>query len=263
MIRQVFLRVLESYFRHRWLYLIPLIIMIAAAGIYYFTLKPTYIARGIIYVQSDSFLSSLTELLPNNASYWVSPSQIATNEINELLQTSAFVRAIIQKTDLEPEMNQDLEVILEMIDETRQDLWIHSLGDNQLLANAAHEDPVIAYQLVSALMETFINWQINTQQTDTEVAQAFFIALVQKYEIVLLNARNEMRIYLRNHPKPVRGDRPGEEELESFEFVEQIEESLASDERPFEEIQEDNEKIFEERHEDDVRENLPQFPRHP
>lgn len=214
MIRQVILRLFESYFRHRWLYLIPMVIMTALAGFYYFTLKPTYIAHGVIYVQSDSFLSSLTQLTQNNASFWVSPSQYATNEIAELTQTAAFVRAVIQRTDLEPQMDQGSDRILEMIDETREDLWIYSLGENQLLVNAAHEDPIIAYQLVAALMDTFIDWQINTQQTDTEVAQAFFFDLVQEYEEKVLLARNELKAYLRAHPEPIRGDRLGEERLE-------------------------------------------------
>lgn len=214
MIRQIILRLFESYFRHRWLYLLPIGLMTVLAGVFYFTLKPTYIARGVIYVQSDSFLSSLTQLSQTNASFWVSPSQLATNEINELLQTSAFIRAIIQKTDLEPKMNEGTEVFLTMVEETRNDLWISSLGTNQILSNAAHEDPIIAYQLVSALMDTFINWQINTQQTDTEVAQAFFIDLVQKYEQDLTNARNILKTYLQDHPEPIRGERPGEERLE-------------------------------------------------
>ena len=188
--------------------------MTVAAGVYYITIKPTYIARGVIYVQSDSFLASLTQLSQNNASFWVSPSQIATSEINELLQTSAFIRAIIQNTDLEPKMDEGTEVYLNMIVETRDNLWVSSLGNNQILANAANENPVIAYQLVTSLMDTYINWQINTQQTDTEVAQSFFVELVQEYEQELSNARNNMKTYLRDHPEPIRGERPGDEALE-------------------------------------------------
>ena len=188
--------------------------MTVLAGIYYITLKPTYIARGVIYVQSNSFLNTLTQLSQNNASFWVSPSQIATNEVNELLQTSAFIRAIIQNTELEPVMDEGTEVFLDMIAETRDNLWVSSLGNNQILSNAAHEDPLVAYQLVSALMDTYINWQINTQQTDTEVAQDFFVSLVQEYEQDLANARNDMKTYLRDHPEPIRGERSGEERLE-------------------------------------------------
>lgn len=214
MIRQVVFRLLESYFRRRWLYLIPIALMTVVAGVYYFTIKPTFIARGVIYVQSDSFLNTLTQLSQNNASFWVSPSQIATSEINELLQTSAFIRAIIQNTDLEPIMDEGTEVYLNMIGETRKNLWVSSLGNNQILANAANENPAISYQLVTSLMDTYINWQINTQQTDTEVAQSFFADLVQEYEQDLSNARNDMKTYLRDHPEPIRGERPGDESLE-------------------------------------------------
>jgi len=214
MLRQVVLRLLESYFRHRWLYIFPFFLMTLLAGVYYFTLKPTFIARGVIYVQNDSLLTTLTDIYQNNPSFWISPSQITTNEINELKQTSSFLRAIIQKTDLEPQMNQGQEATQDMIEETQQDIWITSLGENQLVVNAAHEDPVIAFQLVDALISTYINWQINTQQTESEVAQAFFLNLVQEYEDKLLVTRDEMRAYLQEHPEPIRGERPGEEDLE-------------------------------------------------
>ena len=128
MLRLFFLRVMESYFRHRWLYLLPIVIMVVAAFVYYFTLKPLFVARGVLYIQSESLLETLTDFTDNSGSYWISPSQSTANEMNELLQTAAFVRAVIQQTDLEQAMTGGQSVIQQNIKETRDDLMVYALA---------------------------------------------------------------------------------------------------------------------------------------
>lgn len=60
MIRLVFLRLLENYFQHRWLYLLPVLIMFIAGVAYPFVVPASYVAEGTVYVQPETLLSSLT-----------------------------------------------------------------------------------------------------------------------------------------------------------------------------------------------------------
>ena len=62
MIRLVILRILESYFRHRFLYLIPIVIMAGVGALAFLTADSSYISLGVIYVRKESLLTSLTNL---------------------------------------------------------------------------------------------------------------------------------------------------------------------------------------------------------
>jgi hypothetical protein len=172
-------------------------------------LKPLFVARGVLYIQSESLLDTLTDFTDNTGSYWISPSQTTANEMNELLQTAAFVRAVIQQTDLEQSMTGGQSVIQEYIKETRDDLMVYALGNNQLMVSASNEDPVIAFQLVESVIENYLNWKVNIQRADTESAQEFFTNLIKTYETELTNARQEMRKYLEENPDPIVGTRSG------------------------------------------------------
>lgn len=55
MVRLVLLRVLESYFRHRWLYLLPTVLMIGVGGMSFMNHTDEYIASSTFYVQKGHF----------------------------------------------------------------------------------------------------------------------------------------------------------------------------------------------------------------
>ncbi len=93
-------RFLETYFRHRWLNLLPLLLMIALGATWLITTKPQYIAHGTMHVQGATLLATLTAD-PQTQSGWTSQSDATTGEIRSLLQTDAFVRAVVQQSDLE------------------------------------------------------------------------------------------------------------------------------------------------------------------
>ena len=213
MVRLVILRTLESYFRHRWLYILPVVLMMIAASVYLLLSKPTYIAKGVIFVQSESFLASLTSVRDSGYS-WQTPAQTATNEFEELIQTDAFVRSMVSTTDLESEMLKDSTEVKELFEEIRKSVWLEPLGDSQIRVNAEYEEPIIAQQLVNGSIETYIQWKINSDMSESQAAQSFFTDLVGIYKEDLDLARENMNIYLVSHPVPLREDRPDTEKLE-------------------------------------------------
>ncbi len=214
MITLLVYRFLESYFRHRWWYLLPIVLMVVAAGVFITTSKPKYIARGSIYVQKETFLSALNSVTPNDTSWWTTPAQSVIGEINELLRTDAFIRAVIHGTDLEDRMDKGSEVVAETISEVRQSIWIAALGDNQIQINAAHEEAVIAHQIANSVLSSFVQWQVNAQRTESEAALAFFADLIKVYEANLETARENLKNYLLENPPPLRGERNEIQKLE-------------------------------------------------
>ncbi len=213
MLRLVLLRLLESYFRHRFLILLPIVVMAGVFAASFSGGKPNYISRGAIYVEKQSLLTSLTALRQDGIS-WVTPAQETVNEFKELMQTDAFIRAIIQHTDLEKDMSQGPADIDALFDAVRELIWAQTLGDNLVLVGAANEDAAVAEQLADGLAEAYMAWKITNEQQSSAVAQQFFTQLIVTYQAALDLARDELQTFLVDHPDPVRGDRPSTEQLE-------------------------------------------------
>lgn len=213
MVRLVLLRLFESYFRHRWLYLLPIGLMSVAAGVYIAITPATYLVNGTLYIQSDNLLSSLTDIRQDGFSY-VTPAQATMGELYQLLNAKAFLRAIIQKTDMEAKMAQDEETVAETIDEAKDAIWLQELGNNLVMVTAQHEMPRIAQQLADGTIETYIQWKINLNREESVAAQTFFADLIKTYEAAVEPARQALDSYLKTHPKPLQGDRPDEESTE-------------------------------------------------
>ena len=213
MIRLVILRLLESYFRHRWLYLLPIVLMAGMAVYVFMNTKPVYISRGVLYVQKESLLSSLNSIRDDGFS-WVTPADATVDEIEELLETEAFVTAALEQTSLKSTMEPDKDLD-DLVDELRETVWIQALGKNNLvLIGAAHENPETTKEVVEAVTNSYLQWKINTDREQSVAAQVFFVDLIEQRQAELEEARSQMKEFLNQHPEPLRGERPDTENLE-------------------------------------------------
>jgi capsular polysaccharide biosynthesis protein len=236
MARLVLLKLIESFFQRFWLLLLPVLVMLAAGGVWIVASPPKYISSGTLYVKKDSLLATLTSS-NIDGSWWVTPAQVTINEINELLSTRSFVRSAIQRTDLEARMTGSPVEVEETMQSFRDMLWMSTLGDKVVSINATSEDPRLAQQVVNATLESYIQWKLNTDYQESVVAQNFFVNLIKPYEEELDRARNELMLFLDYYPEPVRGERPWEELMElqrlqaNLDRAEQrVEETMRSEE---------------------------------
>ncbi len=213
MLRLVILRLLESYFRHRWLYLIPIVLM-SGSGIVYVTQSPRmYVSSGVLFVQKDSLLSTLVPI-GNSGFSWITPAQMTANELNELLRTEAFIRFIIQRTSLEERMHEGPEQAERIIYSVRQSIWVGADGEKLMRFGARHRDPTIAYELASSTIEAYTEWKLNADRRDSMVAQSFFASQLEPLQQELEAARARLNDFIQAHPAPVRGERPEVEQME-------------------------------------------------
>lgn len=213
MLRLLLLRFLESYFRHRFLNLLPIALLIGVSVLSVLKVKPVYISRGGLYVQKESLLASLTSLKDSGFA-WVTPADATVDEFKEMIQTDAFVRAVIEQTDLETELTDAPTEADQMYQDVRMAVWVQALGKNLIQIGATHGKAEVAHQLATATVETYLQWKINTDQQESISAQAFFADLIKTYEADLETARQQMQSYLEDHPAPLRGDRPPAELIE-------------------------------------------------
>jgi capsular polysaccharide biosynthesis protein len=213
MFRLITYRLLESYFRHRWLYLLPIVMMSVLAILSFFMAKPKYIARGAIFIQKQPLLAQLTSVKGTDFT-WQTPAAVTAGELKELYQTDSFMRAVIKDTDLEANMSGGTIAVNKTINDARKAIWVSPIGDNQILIGAAYEQPEITLQLVNGIIGTFLQWKINGDRADSQVAHTFFASLISQYQADVNTARQTLYNYLNAHPAPLKGERPPVEQLE-------------------------------------------------
>lgn len=209
MIRLILLRLLESYFRHRWLYLLPVLLMAGAMALYMVIVPAPYIAEGTLYVQQETLLSSLTSVRSSGLGFrYVTPAEETVGELYQLMNSEGFIRAIIQQTDLEAKMGAGPTLVEQIIKETREAVWFRSLGNNLVMVSAQYTMPRVSAQLVAATVETYTRWKTNISREESVAARDFFKDLVGSYRLALDAERSTLTDYLVAHQEPVRGARP-------------------------------------------------------
>ena len=210
--RRAFYRFIETFFRHRFLHLVPIPIMLVVFAFSYVTTKTTYNSNGTMWIERQTLLQSMSANPQDNLGY-VTPAQATVDEFAELMQTDAFVRAVVKGTSLESEMTKGLVVQASLFANVRKWVWSLTLGNNVISVNATHESAEVAQQLAAATMDAYLTWRINNDKQDSQVAQTYFADLEAQYTKELDTARTALQTYLEAHPDPVRGTRPSTETL--------------------------------------------------
>ena len=215
MIRLVLLRVIDSFFRHWYLYLLPIIISAVASGFFAYTQEPAYTSSGTLYVQGESLVASLNDLPGTTANLYVTPADVYVTQAGSLLHTEAFLRSVVKGTPLEPDMNVGSEKVGQVINDINKNLRVEKVNDNLVAFSATAKSPTIAKQLASQIAESYVLWKLNSQRQDSIAAQDFFGSLIEPRQQELDDARKALETYLSNNPAPPRGaDRPALQTLQ-------------------------------------------------
>jgi uncharacterized protein involved in exopolysaccharide biosynthesis len=225
MLRLICLRVLETFFRHRWSYILTLLLPLVAAVLVYVFVPASYRVRGTIYVQRESLLTSLSDV--QETRQWTSPSQATLSEVTSLINTESFVVTVLQKTPLGVELTKGPRAKEQVLEEFRRSVKAFAEGNNIVVFTADDPDPLLAQQLAVETMNAYVQWRINFERTDSEVAQAFFADQITRYEQQLADAEQNLRDYLTLYPDPPVGGRSSEELFEINRLQQAVDEAAA------------------------------------
>ncbi len=212
MLRLAITRLFETYFRHPLLYLMPIALMLALAAAFAIIMPPKHESLGRLLIEKDTVLAALTAS-PNAAPVWRTPADVTASELNQLLVTEAFARAVIAKTPLQAGMSGTRRQQEQMLDNFRKAVSVRMLGDKVVEVSAKDESPETAQQIAAATLETYIQWQINKNYQESTVAQQFFANVIKPYQDDLQRARDALAGYLEANPAPRSGDRPAAEQV--------------------------------------------------
>lgn len=233
MVRLALLRLIESFFRHWWLYLLPVIIAAAASGYFAFKQKPAYTSSGTLYVQTESLVASLNDLPGSAGTAWVTPAEMYVTQLSSLLHTEAFLRSVVKNTPLSEKLNVSPENIGTVIVEINKSLRVDKINDNLVSFSATAETSGVAKQLASQIVESYVLWKLNSQRQDSIAAQDFFGGLLTPRQKELDDARSALETYLTQNPAPPRGaDRPALQLLK----IEQLQKTITTAEERVNEL---------------------------
>lgn len=211
-VRSFVLRFTENLYKRKLLFLLP-VLLTAGAGYYLAQGVDEYNSEGVVLVDGETFLASLTDVRTEGFSFR-SPSDLAHEQLNGLLSTDTFIQAIVDESGLESQIRGEGSDTNAFYDSVRRAIWADPGGEQFLTISAQAAEPEMAQQLAAAAIETFLQWQIAADLEQTRLAEDFVDDLVVTYNEELTAAQGRLSEWVTANPGPSRiEDRPVDEQL--------------------------------------------------
>ena len=178
---------MHIFFRRKWLFAIPFVIIICGAIIATFSMPRVYQARAIILVEEGKMLNPLLKNLA--VSTTVSQKMGALRE--EILGWPHMVQ-LVEKLGLDKEARTPLE-FEGLILKIRQNISLQMKGNNIVTISYQSEDPNSTQELVNTLCDILIARNIASQSQEADSAIYFIKQQLAEYKKRLEYSEDELR----------------------------------------------------------------------
>lgn len=206
MSKYVVLRLLDSFFRHKLLHILPLVAFTALGVWYVVTQDVEYQAKGVLLVEDETLLTSLTQV-GGDSSGFQTPADRVSSELNSLLQTDAFV------TDVASNAGIGSDLARERIERIQASIGAFAVGENLVHIWSNDIDPERARAKAAATIENLIQFHIDSEVGDSAAAEGVLDPLTEQYRDDLAVARQALTDYLVAHPIGEGETRPSDEQF--------------------------------------------------
>jgi len=197
-------RVLDTFFRHKWLILLPSILIPVIATPILVHLSVRYETRAAIWVDRPAYLRQADD----DYGRLITPAQSQGARLNELLRSRTFLMDVAAQTPLSSEVGTPkgeakIQATLE------KGLLIAPGGTNLLVITFEAGTPEISFDVVTALVEKFQENVTTARRDQGEQAITFYQERLQAAEDQLTKSHEAVRRYVGSNPRLSAGDRPG------------------------------------------------------
>jgi uncharacterized protein involved in exopolysaccharide biosynthesis len=204
------LRLLETFFRRWYLYLVPVVILAVVGVMSVSGTKSKFQSVGTINVADSTVLSNLNGNNTQSNPFGDSPATTTAKQINSTLQTDQFVKDIATRAGLDNALNTG-KITPKWI---RSSLGASANGQNLVSIVATNEDPQIAQHLAQATIDAYVQSVIDAASSQSKAAVTFFDNLVTTYQGDITNAQKALDAFVSAHPAPALGQRPEDEQAQ-------------------------------------------------
>jgi uncharacterized protein involved in exopolysaccharide biosynthesis len=212
-------RLLETFFRRWWLYLVPIALLGALGATTVLGKGASYRAAGVILVNRDSLLNQITAVRGQTTFGFDSPATYTSRQFNTLLGTDSFVDSVITAAGLKSAVESGALTRQTV----RTSLWAAAQGDELVVINAATSNPELSFRLADATMGSYVQWEIDNTISQSQSSEQFFESLLVPYQQKLDDARSDLATYVSAHPAAgTAADRPADEQVEIASLTEAV-----------------------------------------
>jgi uncharacterized protein involved in exopolysaccharide biosynthesis len=207
--RQVVLRLLDTFFRHFWLYLLP-VVALGAVGVWAATsTQDSYQSFGTMRIETNALVGELTGIQSDPGFGWLTPAAATSEAFNALLRTETFVDDVASAARLEEAIENGTITTAEI----RGSLAIYPDGARLVKVQASNRQPDVTYRLANAAMAAYIRAVVENEASDSRVAVEFLQQKLPDYRAAVAAAEKAFRTWLAEHPPPEDGSERPEDEL--------------------------------------------------
>src|SRR5918996_2247491 len=201
---QVVLRLFDTFFRHVWLYLLP-IVLLGAAGVWAASsAEDSYQSFGTMKVESNSLVGELTGSQQDPGFGWQTPAGATAESFNALMRTQTFLDVVTRNAGLE----EAVETGAITTAEVRGAIAVYPDSTRLVKVQASNRNPDVAHRLANGAMESYIQAVIENEVSDSRVAIDFIQQKIPDYEAAVADAEAAFDEWLDENPAPSDGDRP-------------------------------------------------------
>jgi uncharacterized protein involved in exopolysaccharide biosynthesis len=196
------LRLLETFFRRWYLYLVPVVILAVVGFLSLSSTKSKFQSAGTFNVETSTVLSNLSGT--NDQTFGETPATTTSKQINATLQTDQFIKDVAARSGLQKALESG-KISTQWI---RSSLTSVTNGANLVTVIAINEDPQVAQRLAQSTIDAFVQSVIDAASSQSTAAVAFFGDLIKTYQADVDNAQKALDQYVTSHPAPAFGQRP-------------------------------------------------------
>lgn len=194
-------RFLETFFRHKLLILLPLLITPLIVVPFSFVLvKPYYETTAGLWVERPAYV-------PNTEDWgrYVTPAQNQHVRLTELLKTRSFIEDIARRTTLGPllESPEGRDDVFEYL---QRAIYPLPTGNKLLSIRVRTEDPDLSMEVANATVAAFRERAQNERLVQASSAIAFYEQQLRDSETELGSRRENVQRYLAANPRLVSED---------------------------------------------------------
>jgi len=184
-------KLLEAFFRHKLLLLLPPILITGiATPIAVASVPVSYDASIGVWVDRPAYFS-ITD--PSTA--YLSPAQLQANRLVELLRTRGFPLEVAKRTSLAPLLGSAIgEARIESL--FGSGVSVGKVGDHVLVVSATATTAQIAYELCTAVVDAYQEKVTSDAADQSAVAVSFYQAQQQDADQKVAKTSQDLRRYL-------------------------------------------------------------------
>lgn len=197
------LRLLETFFRRRALYLIPMVVFVGLGFMSVMSTKDTYVSTGVVYVDEESLLATLTGVGGPSGGSYQTPAEVISEQMNSAFQTEGLVRSMADQAGMASAL-KDGSVTIGGI---RGALSFVPSGSNLVYVQASTQNPEESSRLATAAVASFIEFVVDARLSESAAAEEFLVELSKRYQAEEAAASQALTTYLKSHPDPAAGAR--------------------------------------------------------